>query len=84
MLKKLLAAAVVFASTASMAWAVNMNTASPEDIAKHVTGIGPKLAQAIIAEREKQRFADAQDMTRVRGIGDKMVNRIAESGATFD
>ncbi len=84
MLKKILAGALLFVSTASMAWAVNMNSANAEEIAQSVTGVGPKLAQAIVAEREKQRFADAKDMTRVRGIGQKIVDRIAQSGATFD
>ncbi|WP_347554790.1 helix-hairpin-helix domain-containing protein [Robbsia sp. KACC 23696] len=84
MLKKLLAAAVLFVSTASMAWAVNMNTANAEDIAQSVNGVGPILARAIVAEREKQPFANANDMGRVRGIGQKLIDRIAQSGATFD
>jgi competence protein ComEA len=39
-------------------------------------GIGPKLAQRIIDERDKRPFARAEDLRRVKGIGPKTMEKI--------
>jgi competence protein ComEA len=49
---------------------VNLNTASLTEL-ETLPGIGPTLAQAIIAERERAGgFRSVDDLRRVRGIGD--------------
>jgi competence protein ComEA len=54
---------------------VNINEAGVEDLIQ-LPGIGPTRAQAIIAEREKQRFRRIEDILRVPGIGRKTFGRI--------
>jgi competence ComEA-like helix-hairpin-helix protein len=39
-------------------------------------GIGPTLAQRIIAEREKKPFAKVEDLKRVSGIGSKRMEQL--------
>ena len=55
---------------------VDINTADwPELI--QLPGIGPVLAQRIVASRESQgRFADIEDLRRVRGLGPKTLEQI--------
>jgi DNA uptake protein ComE-like DNA-binding protein len=40
-------------------------------------GIGPALAERILAERATRPFTDAADLSRVPGIGPKTVERLA-------
>ena len=40
-------------------------------------GVGPTLARRIVAERRNWAFLDADDMTRVSGIGPVAVSRVA-------
>lgn len=47
---------------------VNINTASAQDL-ETLPGIGPTLAERIIAEREKRPFTSLEDLERVSGIG---------------
>ena len=48
---------------------VNVNTAAEEEL-ETLTGIGPSLAQAIIAYRAEQGdFTAAEDLLNVKGIG---------------
>jgi competence protein ComEA len=50
---------------------VNLNTASQAELEK-LSGIGPSLAQAIIAERERRGgFRSVNELRDVRGIGEK-------------
>lgn len=52
---------------------VNVNTATAEEL-DTLTGIGPALAQAIIETREESGpFTCAEDLLRVRGIGEAKV-----------
>lgn len=50
--------------------AIDLNTATQQEL-ETLPGIGPKLAEAIIAYREQQRFASVEDLQNVRGIGAK-------------
>lgn len=53
---------------------VNVNTADAETLARELTGVGPALAEAIIRDREENGpFTSPEDLTRVRGIGERIV-----------
>lgn len=71
--------AIVLLSLTSIAWAgpVNVNTADAKTLAKELDGVGEKLAQAIVKEREeKGPFKDAADLAkRVKGIGDATIEK---------
>lgn len=47
---------------------VRINSASVSEL-QSLPGVGPALAQQIIAERSRGRFASAEDLLRVSGIG---------------
>jgi competence protein ComEA len=50
---------------------VNVNTATAEQIAENLQGIGIKKAQAIIQYREQNgKFNTAEDLLNVKGIGE--------------
>ena len=73
-------------SSTAMAQAVapiNVNSADAELLAE-LPGVGPSRAAAIIEEREHNgAFTDADDLTRVSGIGPATVDRMREQ-ITFD
>jgi comEA protein len=83
--------AIVFAAAPALAAAdskgvVNVNSASAAEL-ERLPGIGPALAQRIVAHREKNgAFKKLEDLMLVRGIGEKSFARIqpyvALSGAT--
>jgi len=54
---------------------VDPNT-SPADSLELLPGIGPALAERIIAYRKQKRFDRASDITEVSGIGPKLYERI--------
>ena len=55
---------------------VNLNTA-PADSLELIPGIGPVYSERIVAYRDSTGgFAEASDITRVRGIGVKLYERI--------
>lgn len=66
-----LAAIAAFAlSSAAAAAPVNINTASADEIADALTGIGPNKARAIVEYREAYgEFSRADEIVFVRGIG---------------
>ena len=66
-----LAAIAAFAlSSVTAAAPVNINTASAEEIADALTGIGPSKARAIVEYREAYgEFSRADEIVFVRGIG---------------
>jgi competence protein ComEA len=66
----LAASAALLFSTAAFAAPVNINTASAEEIAAALNGIGPSKAQAIVDYREAYgEFSRADEIVFVRGIG---------------
>ena len=68
--------AVVFALTTAVASAdpVDINSATAEELALVLNGVGAKKAAAIIAYREKNGlFQDVEELTKVSGIGAKLV-----------
>ena len=53
---------------------VNINTANAETLALELTGVGPALAAAIVEDREMNgEFANPEALTRVSGIGERIV-----------
>lgn len=54
---------------------INVNQATSEQL-QQLPGIGPVLASAIIAEREREPFASLDDLLRVSGIGEKRLSAI--------
>ena len=74
-----LALAVTAFSATLMAAPVNVNTASAEEIAQALNGIGETKAQAIVARREAGGpFKSADELTTVKGIGAKTVEKNKE------
>jgi competence protein ComEA len=67
------------------AYAVNINSASVE-ILQNVKGIGPARAKAIVEERERNgAYVSSEDLNiRIKGIGTKTIEKMTESGLTFD
>lgn len=53
---------------------VNVNTADASMLAAELNGVGPALAEAIVKDRmENGSFGSPEDLTRVKGIGDRIV-----------
>lgn len=75
-----LGGAPVFAAATKPAEAsarVNVNTASAGELAR-LPGIGPSKAQAIVDHRAKEPFAKVEDLRKVKGIGDKLLESLRE------
>jgi competence protein ComEA len=54
---------------------VNINTADAATLASALKGVGQSKAEAIVAYREKNgAFKSADDLAKVKGIGDKTVD----------
>ena len=76
-MSKLIAALIVTLMPA-LVWAgpVDINTADAATIAKELQGIGPNLAQAIVAYREKNgAFRNADELRKIEGIGAKVLEK---------
>jgi competence protein ComEA len=53
---------------------VNINTADAAKLASELTGVGPSLAEAIVADRQANgNFATPEALMRVKGIGERIV-----------
>jgi competence protein ComEA len=60
---------------ASFAGPVNVNTADASTLARELDGIGPAKAQAIVDFRQKNGpFRSAEDLLKVQGIGQKVLD----------
>jgi competence protein ComEA len=67
-------AAGVLASFGAAAGPVNINTADAATLAAELTGIGPALAEAIVRDRtENGNFDSPESLTRVKGVGERIV-----------
>ena len=54
---------------------INLNTATKEEL-DSLPGISGKLAEKIIAARQKKPFTSLEDLDRVSGIGQGKINRL--------
>ena len=71
-----LLAAVLFAFAAWAAEPVNVNTASAEEIAANLSGVGLNKARQIVAYREANgAFLHVDELVNVKGIGLKTIDR---------
>ena len=74
-MKKLILLLSLFAFNA-IAAPVNVNTADAKTISEALSGIGMKKAEAIVKYRtDKGLFKTADDLTNVKGIGKKTVEK---------
>lgn len=56
---------------------ININRADPLTISRHLKGIGPVKAKAIVDYRQKHGpFKSAEELADVKGIGQKTVIRL--------
>jgi len=66
--------ALLLAPQALLAGPVNINTANAETLAAELVGIGPALAAAIVRDREENGpYKSADELKRVRGVGDSII-----------
>lgn len=80
-MKKIIATTLFIVTTSlssySFALPTNINTASVEEIAENLSGIGKKKAQAIVDFREEHgSFQRAEDIMQVKGIGKGIFKKI--------
>ena len=58
------------------AQAINPNTATVEELADELLGIGPKLATKIVEYREKNgNFQNIDDLMQVKGIAGSVIDK---------
>ena len=68
------ALALACGSFAAGAGPVNINTADAATLATELQGVGPALAEAIVADRKANgNFATAEALARVKGVGTRIV-----------
>ncbi len=73
---KMAALVLLSLTTLSFAGQVDINTANAETISAELNGIGLSKAKAIVEYREKHGpFRTADDLTLVKGIGEKTLER---------
>ena len=70
---------LLFVSTLS-AEPVNINNASAKELANNLNGVGPKKAMAIVEYRDTNGpFFEAEELTNVKGIGPKTLEKNIEN-----
>lgn len=75
-MKKLLLLLLTLSVPNAFAKPVNINTADAKTISAALSGIGMKKAEAIVKYRtEKGLFKKAEDLTNIKGIGEKIVEK---------
>jgi competence protein ComEA len=80
MLRLLLITLVLLFATVVFAEPVNINTASVEELAENLIGIGPKKAMAIVEYREANGpFYTPEELVNVKGIGPKTLEKNKEN-----
>nr|WP_321465572.1 helix-hairpin-helix domain-containing protein [uncultured Desulfobulbus sp.] len=82
-MKKLYLAIILILLFTTAAFAkININTASAEELAT-LNGIGSAKAEAIVAYRtEHGKFATVDDLAKVKGIGEKIIEKIKPEATT--
>jgi len=60
--------------------AVNVNTATAEELAKELKGVGAAKAEAIVLYRQKNgAFKSLKELTKVKGIGASTIDKNREN-----
>jgi len=78
-LRALLVALICTFSLPVFADKVNINTATAEQLADNLSGVGPAKAQAIVAYRNtKGLFTSVEQLVEVKGIGKATVDKNRE------
>lgn len=55
---------------------IDVNSATAEQLSESLQGVGPQKAAAIIAYREQHGpFQTVQDLTKVKGIGESLLDK---------
>jgi len=63
-----------------VSFAVNVNTATAEEIAKELKGVGVAKAEAVVLYRQKHgAFKSLKELTKVKGIGASTVDKNREN-----
>jgi competence protein ComEA len=75
MKKIILSLCMLFFFAASAMAAVNINTADQSAL-ESINGIGPAKAQAIIEYRNHEKFKTVDDLMKVKGFGEKSMDKI--------
>ena len=76
MMKKiLLTICMLFFFTVQALAAININTADQSTL-ESINGIGPAKAQAIIEYRNHEKFETVDDLMKVKGFGEKSMEKI--------
>lgn len=57
---------------------ISINAASAEEL-DTLPGIGPSIAQRIVAYRKQSLFVSLEDLKQVKGIGDKLFEKIKDA-----
>jgi competence protein ComEA len=71
--------ALTLLSFGAMAGDVDINSADAKTLAKNLHGVGPKIAEAIVAYRSAHGpFKTAEDLLKVKGFGDKTLAKNRE------
>ncbi|MDO4904718.1 MAG: helix-hairpin-helix domain-containing protein [Lautropia sp.] len=66
---------------AAPSWALDINTATPTEL-QTLKGVGPRMAERIVAERAKAPFASFAELSqRVKGVGPARVKAWRAAGA---
>ncbi|MGH8657891.1 MAG: ComEA family DNA-binding protein [Gammaproteobacteria bacterium] len=80
MFKKAIFSFLFLFSSLVLADPIDINTASADELAQAIKGVGPAKAAAIVAHREKHGpFASIDDLALVQGIGEKTVQMNRET-----
>ena len=64
-----------FLAATALAAAININTADKKAL-ETLPGIGPAKAEAIMTYRKIQKFESVDDLTKVKGIGNKSMEQL--------
>lgn len=73
---RLLSFVVVFAAPVVWAGPLDINSASADQIAEAMAGVGKSKADAIVQDRDKNgKFKSVDDLTRVKGIKSSTVEK---------